>query len=126
MYRLSQNAVTITDSYPFPIIEDIIDQLHDCKIFSILDLSSGFWHVRMHPKDIYKTAFVTQYDHFEWLVMPFGFRNSPFIFQRIIYNILQKHNLTKFTKNYLDDIFIFLKNSEDQFQHLELLFEKFS
>jgi len=72
------NAVTITDSYPFPIIEDIIDQLHDCKIFSILDLSFGFWHVRMHPKDIYKTAFVTQFKHFELLVMPFGFRNSPF------------------------------------------------
>ena len=72
------NAVTITNSNFFLRIKDNIDQLHDCKIFSILDLSFGFWHVRMHPKDIYKTAFVTQFKHFELLVMPFGLRNSPF------------------------------------------------
>ena len=119
------NTITITDSYPFPRIEDIIDQLYNCKVFSILDLSSGFWHVRVHPKDIYKTAFVTQYDHFEWLVMPFGFRNSPAIFQRIIYNILQKHNLTKFTKNYLDDILIYSKTKQEHLKHLELVFEAF-
>ena len=119
------NTITITDSYPFPRIEDIIDQLYNCKVFSILDLSSGFWHVRVHRNDIYKTAFVTQYDHFEWLVMPFGFRNSPAIFQRIIYNILQKHNLTNFTKNYLNDILIYSKTKQEHLKHLELVFEAF-
>jgi len=119
------NAVTVTDSYPFPRIEDIIDQLYNCEIFSILDLNSGFWQVRVHPKDTHKTAFVTQYDHYEWLVMPFGFRNSPATFQRIIYNLLQKHNLTPFTKNYLDDILIYSKNPTDHLKHLESVFKAF-
>ena len=81
--------------------------------------------MRVHPKDTHKTAFVTQYDHYEWLVMPFGFRNSPATFQRIIYNLLQKHNLTPFTKNYLDDILIYSKNPTDHLKHLESVFKAF-
>jgi len=59
------NLVNIPDNYPFPRIEDIIDQLHGCKFYTILDMCSGFWHLRIHSKDVYKTAFVTQDDHYE-------------------------------------------------------------
>ena len=112
------NLVTIPDNYPFPRIEDIIDQLHGCKFYTILDMCSGFWHLRIHSKDVYKTAFVTQDDHYEWLVMPFGFRNSPASFQSVIHNILKKHNLSSFAKNYLDDILIHSTIIEEHLQHL--------
>ena len=115
------NEVTIPDNFPFPLFNDIIDNLYDCEYFTTLDITSGFWHIRMYPKDIYKTAFVTVNDHLEWLVMPFGFRNSPAIFQRAIQNILKKHNLFSFSRNYLDDILIFSKSFEEHLKQIELV-----
>ena len=112
------NEITVPDNFPFPLFNDIIDLLYDCEYFTTLDITSGFWHVRMHPKHIYKTAFVTKNDHLEWLVMPFGFRNSPRIFQRIIQNILRKHNLYSFSRNYLDDILIFSKTFKEHTDHI--------
>ena len=112
----------IADNYPFPRIDDILDKISEAKIFSVFDISSGFWHVSMSPDDISKTAFVTMNDHFEWLVMPFGFRNSPAIFQRIIYTILRKHKLD-FAHNYLDDILIHSKTLEEHLRHVESFLE---
>ena len=113
------NEVTVPDNYPFPLFNDIIDNLHDCEYFTTLDITSGFWHIRMFPRDIRKTAFVTTNDHLEWLVMPFGFRNSPAIFQRVIQNILKKHNLFSFSRNYLDDILIFSKSFNSHLNHID-------
>ena len=117
------NAISIPDNHPFPRIEDIVDQLRDDEVFTILDMNSGFWHIRMNPKDIYKTAFVTQNDHYEWLVMPFGLRNAPAIFQRAVHNILKRHNLTSFCKNYLDDILIHSKDINQHLVHLKQVFQ---
>lgn len=116
------NAVTVPDNHPFSRIEDIVDQLRDNEIFTILDKNSGFWHVRVHPKDIYKTAFVTQGDHYEWLVMPFGLRNAPAIFQRTVHNVLKKHNLTSFCKNYLNDILVHSRDVNEHLQHFKHVF----
>ena len=62
------NAVTIADNHPFPRIEDIVDHLRDSEVFTVLDMNSGFWQIRVLFRDIYKTAFVTQTDYYEWLV----------------------------------------------------------
>lgn len=113
------NQIVIADNYPFPRLEDIIDKLHNSEYFSTLDISSGFWHLKVAPKDTNKFAFVTMNDHYEWLVMPFGFRNSPAIFQRVIYAILKKHNLTEFAHNYIDDILIHSKSFDEHLTHLE-------
>ena len=115
------NQVSIADNFPFPRLQDIIDKLYDSKYFTTLDISSGFWHVKVAPKDIQKFAFVTMNDHYEWLVMPFGYRNSPAIFQRVIYSILKKHNLANFTHNYIDDILIHSNNFEEHVKHIELV-----
>jgi hypothetical protein len=113
------NSIVIPDNFPFPRIEDIIDQLHNCRFFSCLDISSGFWHIKVYPRDIHKLAFVTMNEHYEWLVMPFGFRSSPQIFQRIIHTILKKHNLSNFSVNYLDDILIYSKSFDEHISHIE-------
>ena len=60
-------------------------------------------------------------DHFEWLVMPFGFRNAPAIFQRVVYTILRKYKLEKFAHNYIDDILIHSKSYEEHINHIQLV-----
>lgn len=84
-----------------------------------MDITSGFWIVPVHPDDIHKSAFATMEDHFEWLVMPFGFRNSPAIFQRVIYTILRRNGLDKFTHKYMDDILIHSKTFDEHTKHIQ-------
>ena len=119
------NQVTIADKFPFPLFSEIIDQLSGSVFFTTLDITSGFWHVPMAQRDIQKTAFVTMHDHFEWLVMPFGFKNSPSIFQRVIQTVLKKHDLFSYARNYLDDILIFSKTFSEHIIHIENVFKAF-
>ena len=108
------NDITIDDKFPLPNINDTIDRLRGAKYFTKLDIRWGYWHVMMHPDDIEKTAFVTADGHFEWLRMPFGLKNAPATFQRIIQVILGDLRFT-ICFNYLDDIVIF---SSDLKTHL--------
>ncbi|KAJ3641818.1 hypothetical protein Zmor_028291 [Zophobas morio] len=83
------NEKTIDDKYPLPNINDILDKLGKSMYFTTLDLASGFHQVEMHPDDIEKTAFSTENGHYEFLRMPFGLKNAPAIFQRVMDNILR-------------------------------------
>ena len=74
------NAVTKPDSFPLPRIEDLLDVFDQANYFSSIDLASGFWQIRMHPKSQEKTAFVTPHGLYEFRVMPFGLMNAPAIF----------------------------------------------
>ena len=65
------NAVTKADTYPLPHIDDLLDQLGECKYFSTLDLASGYWQIRVHADSQEKTAFVTPQGLFEFRVKRF-------------------------------------------------------
>ncbi|KAE9344851.1 hypothetical protein PR003_g8242 [Phytophthora rubi] len=67
------NTVTVKDCYPMPLMDDILDVLSGPKLFSTMDIASGYWNVPLHEDIIAKTAFTCKYDLYEWLVMPFGF-----------------------------------------------------
>ena len=115
------NAITIDDKMPMPRIQEVLDRLSDSKYFTTLDIAWGFWHIEMEIDSIEKTAFVTNEGHYEWMVMPFGLKNSPATFQRTIQKILGAL-LYRGTINYLDDIIIYTKTFEE---HLQLLSEVF-
>ena len=107
-YR-SLNSVTKSDNLPLPRIDDLLDELGKAKFFSTLDLASGFWQIRVHSDSQEKTAFSTPFGLFEFRVMPFGLKNAPSVFQRLMQQVLagvNPENGPSFVAAYIDDLLI--------------------
>ena len=76
------NEITIPDPYPLPNIGMIFDQCEGAVYFTVIDLYSGFFHVRIHPEDIHQLAFSTDSGHYKYKKTSFGIMNGPSTFQR--------------------------------------------
>jgi hypothetical protein len=72
--------LTINNKYPLPRIDDLFDQLKDEKIFSKIDLRSGYHQVSIKEEDISETTFKTRYGHYEFTVVSFGLSNALAVF----------------------------------------------
>jgi len=83
------NDISIRDSYPLPLINEMLEHLAKGKVFSKLDLRSAYNLVRIKEGDEYKTAFNCKYGHFEYLIMPFSLKNAPAVFQHFINDVLE-------------------------------------
>ena len=111
------NNVTIKDKYPLPHTEELFDRLHGSKYFTKIDLRTGFYQIPMEEKDIFKTAFLTRYGLYEWVVLPMGLTNSPATFMRLM-NQSFRDFLDKFVLAFLDDILIYSQTIEDHEIHI--------
>jgi len=125
-FRDLNRIVVPPETHPFPLIQDLIVATRNCKFYSTLDVNSAFWAIPLRIEDRMKTGFVTQEGHYQWTVLPFGFKNASVIFQRIMSSILKKHKLNKFAKNFIDDILIFSETFEEHVNHLEQLLDAIS
>lgn len=117
------NSQTIDDRYPLPNISNILDKLGKANYFSTIDLAAGFHQIQIHPNDIPKTGFSVESGHYEFLRMPFGLKNAPSTFQRIMDNILgdlQGNNVLC----YMDDIIVFSTSLQEHIIDLQKVFIK--
>jgi hypothetical protein len=117
------NAVTIKNKYPLPRIDILFDQLAGAKVFSKIDLRSGYHQIKIRLSNIPKTAFSTRYGLYEYLVMSFGLTNAPAYFMYLMNSIFMQE-LDKFVVVFIDDILIYSKNSEDHAKHLHVILQR--
>ena len=117
------NEITVNDKYPLPNISDLLDQLGQCQYFSTLDLASGFHQIEVDPKDVQKTAFSVENGHYEFLRMPFGLKNSPSTFQRVMDHILVGLQNERCLV-YMDDIIIYSATIHEHISRLTGIFTR--
>ncbi|KAK4383099.1 Retrovirus-related Pol polyprotein from transposon [Sesamum angolense] len=79
--------VAVENKYPLPRIDDLLDQLKGATMLSKIDLRSGHWQLRIEEGSIPKITFKTRYDHYEFVVMPYGLTNAPAAFM----SLMNKH-----------------------------------
>jgi hypothetical protein len=117
------NEKTIDDRYPLPNITDILDKLGKSQYFTTLDLASGFHQIEMHTNSTEKTAFSVDNGHYEFTRMPFGLKNAPATFQRVMDDILKdlQHRICYV---YMDDIIVFSTSLQEHISNLKLIFDR--
>jgi hypothetical protein len=112
------NKITIRNRCLIPQIENLLDQLIGAKYFSKIDMNYGYHRVPIEQTDVWKTTFKSKEGLFEWLVMPFGLKNDPKFFMRMMEDIMQPFT-SNFVVVYLDDILIYNKTWEEHLKHIQ-------
>jgi hypothetical protein len=118
-YR-SLNDVITKNKYMLPHVEDLFDQRRGARIFSKIDLRSGYHQMKIRPSDIPKTTFSTRYGLYEFTVMSFGLTNAPAYFMNLM-NMVFMEYLERFVVVFIDDILIYSKSESDHEEHLRLV-----
>jgi hypothetical protein len=117
------NAVTIKNKYPLPRIDVLFDQLAGAKVFSKIDLRSGYHQIKIRASDVPKTAFSTRYGLYEFLVMSFGLTNAPAYFMYLMNSVFM-NELDKFVVVFIDDILIYSKSEAEHAKHLRIVLQR--
>ena len=110
MQRIDKQAYTQCNLslIPLPKIDVMYTNLCGAKIFTTLDLRSGYYHIALDDKSKAKTAFVTPFGKYKFNAVLFGLAQAPAYFQQLISIVLQ--DCSDFAMAYLDDIIIFSQN----------------
>jgi hypothetical protein len=108
---------------PLPRIDILFDQLAGAKIFSKIDLHSGYHQIKIKPCDIPKMAFSTRYGLYEYLVMSFGLTNATAYFMYLMNSVFMPE-LDKFIMVFIDDILIYSKTNEDHANHIRVVLQR--
>lgn len=113
------NGVTKPDCYPLPRMEDCVDHVGGARFVTKLDLLKGYWQVPLTERAKEISAFVTPDDFLQYTVMPFGMRNAPATFQRLMNLVLSG---LPFCEAYLDDLVVCSESWSEHMEHLRVVF----
>ena len=116
------NRVTICNQYPLPRIDELFDQLQGSRVYSKIDLRSGYPQLRVQESDVFKIAFRTRYGHYEFLVMPFRLNNAPTAFMDLMNRVFIPY-LDKFVIIFIDDILVYSGSPEEHTEHLQIVLQ---
>ena len=114
------NEVTIKNKYPLPKIEDLFDQLNGARVFSKIDLRTGYHQLKVRESDIPKTTFTTRYGLYEYTVMSFGLTNTPAYFMNLMNKVFMDY-LDKFVVVFIGDILVYSRSEKEHEEHLRMV-----
>ncbi|KAL1130339.1 hypothetical protein AAG570_013277 [Ranatra chinensis] len=117
------NKYTRPEKYPLPRLVEMLDRMNGATVFSLLDLKAGYHQIRMHEADCEKTAFQFGRGKYEFTRMPFGLRNAPTTFQRLMDEFLEGLNEDAI-QVYMDDIIVFSRSEQEHGRHLGRLLHR--
>ncbi|XP_076382074.1 uncharacterized protein LOC143260475 [Megalopta genalis] len=112
------NKQIVRDRFPMPLIEDSLDALAGARVFSVIDLRNGFFHVPVGKESQTYTSFVTPSGQYDFAKTPFGLCNSPAVFLRFIQEVFKHLIACKVVLTYMDDLIVPGVDNEDAFQKL--------
>lgn len=115
------NAVTKPDSFPLPRMEDCVDQVGAAKFVSKFDLLKGYWQVPLTPRAREIASFITPTGLYSYTVMPFGLRNAPATFQRLMNRVVSG---LQGCAVYLDDLVVYSDTWSGHLQRIQALFDR--
>ena len=108
------------NKYLLPRINGLFNQLKGARVFSKIDLRSGYYQLRIMELDVPKTTFRTRYGHYEFLVMSFGLTNPPAVFMDLMNRVFRPY-LDRFVVIFIDDILVYSSSNQEHKQHLGLI-----
>ena len=116
------DRVTIKNRYPLLRIDDLFDQLRGARVYSKIDLRTGYHQLRVRETDVPKTTFRTRYGHFEFTVMPFGLTNALAAFMDLMHRMFQPY-LDHFVVIFVDDNLIYSQSEWEHEYHLRIVLQ---
>ncbi|CAM4615903.1 unnamed protein product [Lepidochelys kempii] len=105
------SAITVSDAYPMPRPDELLDKLGGARYLTTMDLTKGYWQVPLDADARLKSAFITPLRLYEFLTLPFGLKGAPATFQHLVDQLLR--GMESFVMACIDDICVFSQTWED-------------
>ncbi|CAM5143851.1 unnamed protein product [Natator depressus] len=116
------NAITVSDAYPMPRPDELLDKLGGARYLTTMDLTKGYWQVPLDADAWLKSAFITPLGLYEFLTLPFGLKGAPATFQHLVDQLLR--GMESFAKAYIDDICVFSQTWEDHMSQVRQVLDR--